>query len=332
MPFKQETDANRDADTSDSAAQKDEKDTSVEEAPVTYATLSFVGDLLLSTMPGRYNGEDFLWYAEKEGPAYFLSGVADLFHADTYTFGNLETVLSDRELTPIGKNYSPAYWYRSPTWITSILTEGGIDIVSLANNHTGDFGEEGLADTRAAIEQAGLLWGDSDVTLMLHPGNANVAVYCCRIRSDGNCREALDWLKTVRDTTDFQIIYFHGGASMFRHTMDDNMREACHRLVDEGADLIVGHHPHVLQQVEWYRNVLIVPSLGALIFGDGKMENVSAILQIELEIGSNGVKLRSTKFLPFALWGERKWQPALLQGEAAERVLGFLAGEYDTPL
>lgn len=297
-------------------------------------TLSFLGDLLLSTMPGRYGGRDFLWCADRHEPAWFLEGISEVLQNDYCTFGNLENVLSDRELTPVEKGYSPAYWYKSPTRIASILSAGGVDVLSLSNNHAGDYREEGREDTKRAIEAEGLLWGDSSVTVNLYPYGTHIAVYCCVLPADGTCDAALRWLRNVREQTDLQIIYFHGGASMYDHTAAEPLLRACRRLVDEGADLLVGHHPHVLQQVEVYRGVLIAPSLGAVIFGDGRPENAGAILQVKLSICEGSVTISDTSFLPIRLWENSsiKWHPTLLQGMEAKRVLGFLEGYCDSPV
>lgn len=297
-------------------------------------TLSFLGDLLLSTMPGRYGGRDFWHCADQTDPAWFLEGLGDVLKNDYCTFGNLENVLSDRTLTPIEKGYSPAYWYQSPTRYASILREGGVDVLSLSNNHAGDYGSEGREDTKKALEAEGLRWGDSSTTVHLYPYTAHIAVLCCVLPTDGSCEAALRWLRSMREQSDFQIIYFHGGASMYDHLPDESLLSACRRLVDEGADLVVGHHPHVLQQVTYYRGVLIAPSLGAVIFGDGQPENAGAILQVTLSVREQTVTVKRTEFLPFRLWENArvKWHPTLLEGEEKNRVLAFLEGRCDSPV
>ena len=100
--------------------------------------LSFTGDMLLASLHGKRAAGNFLDYAAKQGPEYFLQDVRPIFEADDFTVVNLETVLTDRALPPKEKSTTPAFWFRAPTANTAILTSSGVEAVSLANNHTGD--------------------------------------------------------------------------------------------------------------------------------------------------------------------------------------------------
>ncbi len=105
--------------------------------------VSFTGDMLLASLYGKQAAGNFLDYAAKQEPEYFLQYVRPIFEADDFTVVNLENVLTDRNLTPKEKNSDPAYWYRAPTANTEILTSSGVEAVSLANNHTGDYRSAG---------------------------------------------------------------------------------------------------------------------------------------------------------------------------------------------
>lgn len=91
----------------------------------------------------------------------FLPGVYDILSSDDFTVANCENVFTDQNLPETPKDYSPAYWYRSPKKNAAIFTAGSIDIISLANNHTNDYGKTGMADTISALEAENLIWGNT---------------------------------------------------------------------------------------------------------------------------------------------------------------------------
>ena len=123
--------------------------------------LSFTGDMLLASAHGRRAAGNFLDYAAKQEPGYFLQNVRPVFEADDFTVVNLENVLTDRNLTPREKDTDPAFWFRGGTGSTAILTAAGVEAVSLANNHTHDYGAAGYADTVRAVTDVGLQYGDN---------------------------------------------------------------------------------------------------------------------------------------------------------------------------
>ena len=123
--------------------------------------VSFTGDMLLASLHGRRAAGNFLDYAARQEPEYFLRHVRPIFEADDFTVVNLENVLTDRNLTPKEKSTDPAYWFRAPAANTGILTSSGVEAVSLANNHTGDYGTAGYKDTVKAVSAAVLEYGDN---------------------------------------------------------------------------------------------------------------------------------------------------------------------------
>ena len=144
-------------------------------------TMNFVGDLLLATNEGQEYANSFHEVAEREAPEYFLANVRDRFQNDTITVGDCENVFSDNMSLgisdkgqlqaeeeyaaavssaeaagePIPEYSFRAYWFRSPARYAEILHTGGIDIVSIDNNHIRDYGTQGYEDTKAALMQQG---------------------------------------------------------------------------------------------------------------------------------------------------------------------------------
>ena len=113
--------------------------------------ISFAGDVMLASYRNETIAGNFSAYAQKSDPSYFLQNVAPIFLSDDLTVVNLENVLTDRALAEKEKDHDPAYWYRGPSSNAEILASSGVEAVSLANNHTGDYGPEGTKDTIAAV-------------------------------------------------------------------------------------------------------------------------------------------------------------------------------------
>ena len=298
--------------------------------------LNFAGDFMIASFQGVVQPNNFAETALKKEKTYFLEKVAPIFAEDDFTIVNLENVLTDDEnLLPKEKDHSPAYWYRGPSENTEILTSSSIEVVSLSNNHTGDYGEKGKNDTIAACEAAGILYGSNDKTLYLEKNGIRIALICCGLWNAQQVHQILPRIEDAEERSDVQLIYYHGGTE--RVHQPENWRvEASHLLADSGADLVVGNHPHVLQGMELYNGVPIYYSLGNFLFGGGwTCENRTIILTCTLQRnGEDGISI-STEEIPCYVYGgaRNNWQPNIIQDEKErEKVLSFIHGEEDTPL
>lgn len=294
-------------------------------------TLSFVGDCMLASYRGEYNWNTFSYRADNEDPSYFFAGVSDIFNNDDFTVANCENVFTDNNLTETDKGYEGAYWYKSRSANAAIFKAGGVDIISLANNHIYDYGEQGKADTAAAAEAASLLWGDDDNPVILEKYGYKIALLCVTFMSSKNIDRIITMLSEVQTSTDFQIIFFHGGTERV-YDPSDFIINAAHRLADAGADLIIGHHPHVLQPIERYNGVNIVYSLGNFLFGAGRGENRTIIYQYIFNIAGGRLLDTAENIIPCYCFAER-WQPAVIYDQKIKkRVMDFLAGSAESPL
>lgn len=294
-------------------------------------TLSFVGDCMLASYKGEYNWNTFNYRADYEDPSYFFAGVSDIFKNDDFTIVNCENIFTDNDLAATDKGYDGAYWYKSKSVNASIFKVGGIDIISLANNHIYDYGEQGKKDTVSAAETAGLLWGDDNNPIILEKYGFKIALMCVNIMNSRNIDRLISTLSELKKSNDFMIVYFHGGTERI-YSPPDNITETAHRLVDAGAGLVIGHHPHVLQPIERYKGVNIVYSLGNFLFGAGRGENRTIIYQYNF-IVANGLLLDTTEnIIPCYCFAER-WQPAVIEdSEIKKRVMEFLSGKTENPL
>lgn len=310
----------------------------VEEEPQSFNfTLSFTGDVMISSYKNQTTATNFNGYANTHEPSYFLQNVAPIFEQDDYTIVNLENVLSDNQLTPVDKGHTPAYWYYSKTANTEILTSASVECVNLSNNHTGDYGAKGQKDTIAAVEAAGLLYGTSDTTLYLEKNGYTVAIICNGLWSEWQANTIVERIKDAEQYSDFQIVFYHGGSERV-HTPEQWRIQASRKLVDNGADLVIGNHPHVLQPIENYNGVDIIYSMGNFLMGDERRpENRTIIYQLILNISPEGEMLsKSANIIPcYVHTGEdlNNYCPGIIEDEAQkQKVLDFLNWQASSPI
>ncbi len=268
----------------------------VVEAPT--LTIAAVGDMMIGT---EYPENQL---PDGDGKHYFAAVRPWLESADI-AFGNLEGVLADKgEPGKKCSNPSACYRFRSPVRYARHFTDAGFDVLSLANNHARDFGEEGRTTTMQTLSEAGILHsGRVGTSASLEHNGMRIALIAYAVTKNSNMM--LDYLyaeRTIAELAanhDIVIVSFHGGAEgtgytsvtfaeeeYFGEPRGDVVRFA--RLaVDAGADLVLGHGPHVVRAMERYNDRLIAYSLGnfATHFGisiDG-IKGVAPILLVRLD-------------------------------------------------
>lgn len=236
-------------------------------------SIASVGDMMIGTdYPQNHLPDD-------DGIG-FLADVAPFLSAADFTFGNLEGVLIDGgEPGKKCSNPSACYLFRSPTRYAYHYRVAGFDVLSLANNHARDFGEEGRSSSMAAIAAAGMHHsGRVDDFASLKVNDISIAVLAYAVTKNSNMM--LDYelaFETVEEFTashDIVVVSFHGGAEGSDVTHVPFADEEYYGeprgdvvwfargVVDAGADLVIGHGPHVVRGMERYKGRLIAYSLG----------------------------------------------------------------------
>lgn len=314
----------------DSTVEPSDAETEPPPEPVTI-TLSFIGDCMLATDRGGEWQGSFNLLAKQVEPSYFLESFIELFENDDWTIANLENVFTDNpEAKMRNKGYTPAYWYKSTTANTAILTSGSVEIVSLANNHSEDYGSVGYTDTRAALENAGIMWGDNDNIIMLEKEGFTIALYATTFYYTGY--DTIISKKMAEVDADYKIVYFHGGTERV-HEPDAWKAAGCRRMIDSGIDLVVGHHPHVLQPIEEYKGKTIVHSLGNFVFGGSRSEeNRTIVYRHTLTLLEGELVEISEEVIPCYVYTDL-YKPDIITNEAEiDAVNAFLHGETDSPI
>lgn len=301
---------------------------------ISTVSFTFLGDCILSSNAGDIRENTFMDYAEEKLPSYFFEKAVPYYNDSDFVIANNEYVLSDRELAKSSKD-GVAYWFKSPSSFTSILKAGRIDIVSLANNHTNDYGKEGYADTKASLEDADILWGDIENPVYVKKNGITFGIICTKMFNADYKPIISPVIDEVKENSDIQILMFHGGTEK-QHEPDEWLQDMCHDFVDMGVDLIVGSHPHVLRPMEEYKGVDIIYSLGNFCYGANRLpENRTVIFTETFSFDEDGNYLgQDENFIPFYVHSgsTNNWQPAPITNTSEiSKTLAFMYGGSSLP-
>lgn len=298
--------------------------------------LSFAGDTMLASYKDQTTPGSFNEYANNKEPSYFLSKVNNIFKEDDFTILNLENVLTDQQLEEVNKNSDPAYWYKSKTDNIKILTTSSVEGLSVSNNHTNDYGPIGKQDTINTIVNANIQYGDYNKIMYFEKNNYKIAVICKGLWIESQTNEIIKLIKEAEKNSDYQIVFFHGGQEKIHHPEEWKVN-ATRKLIDNGADLVIGSHPHVIQPREIYKGKEIIYSLGNFCYGGNRNpENRTIIYQMNLTIDSNNTLVNeNSEIIPCYVYITKtnNYQPAPIENETIKnKVLNFMDWKEDTPL
>lgn len=273
-------------------------------APVYSYSFSFAGDCTIGALLEWQNGKGRVFPAVVgEDYAYPMSKVADIFAADDMTIVNLEGVFTDATVA----KRKPYRLKGDPKYV-QVLTEGSVEAVSMANNHSGDFFEQGLEDTRRTLDGAGILHSETSAPLIVEMDGGMklglvaystvekaraVDVWSAEIKADIDaCKEA---------QCDLIIAFLHWGSER-KQVPAKWEAQLAHDMADWGCSMIVGAHPHILQRMEFYNGVPIFYSLGNFCFGGATamLDRDSVIVQADFSYNSadRGVEIENVRVIP----------------------------------
>ena len=287
-------------------------------------TVSVVGDCTLGTDENFNYSRSLNRYYELNGPAYFFKSVKSIFEADDLTIANLEGTFTN-STSRVDKTYA----FKGPAEFVNILTEGSVEAVTLANNHSRDYGAQSLTDTRNTLDSAGVIHFGYDETAVVDVKGVKVGLVGIYELIDGVGRSQQvknNIAKVKADGADVVIVIFHWGIE--RDVAPDYNQTTLGRLaIDAGADLVCGHHPHVLQGIETYKGKSIVYSLGNFCFGGNSnpSDKDTMIFQQTFTLTKDGLKAdHVTNIIPCSLSSVKTrndYQPTPATGDEATRIL-----------
>lgn len=286
--------------------------------------LSMIGDCTLGTDPTFSPATSFNAYQTMNGNSYFFSKVKDILSQDDITMANCEGTFTTSD-SRVGNPYA----FKGDPSYAGIFKDGSVEVVTLANNHINDYGDEGQADTRKALEDQGIEWcSGSDIAYEDVNGvkTAFIGIYAL----DSGTDKIPDVQNAVSEAKaqDAQIIVVHFHWSQELATdVDEDQKALAHAAIDAGAALVVGTHPHVLQGIEKYNGRYIVYSLANFCFGGNvtPADSDSIIFQQTFTVDEKGVEQDDNlSVIPVCTSsdsGSNNYQPVPVTSDAASAVM-----------
>lgn len=315
-----EASANGESENSDSAAGTAK---AAHDTPVTL-TVSVVGDCTLGTDENFDYDTSLNAYFESYGKEYFFQNVKSIFEADDLTIANNEGTFTesyDRE--------DKTFAFKAPASFAGIYSCSSVEAVNTANNHSHDYGEQSFQDTMDALDAEGIVHFGYDETAVMDVKGVKVGLIGIYELNDHLERKQQleDNINKVKDEgAELVIVIFHWGNE--KETVPDSNQTTLGRLaIDLGANLVCGHHPHVLQGVEEYKGKNIVYSLGNFCFGGNSSPSDmdTMIFQQTFTITNDGVQDDNvTNIIPCSISSAsdyNNYQPTPAEGDEKTRIM-----------
>ncbi|BAU48457.1 capsule biosynthesis protein [Sulfurifustis variabilis] len=273
------------------------------------------------------------------GYDYPFAQTKELLGQAMLAFGNLEGPLTDRGQPFEGKQYV----FRSPPdLVAPALARAGFRLVSLANNHLMDYGLDGLRDTVRALDAAGIRYAGAGEDLararrpaLVNAGSARIALLAYSLTfpeefwasnarpgtAFGHEKEVRADVAAARENADIVLVSFHWGREGTTE-LRDYQRALGHAAIDAGAAAVIGHHPHVLQAVEHYRDGIILYSLGNFVFGSYSSTATRSVVAV---LTVRDKRVHAVALHPINVKNaEVVFQPRPLAGADADEVVELL--------
>ena len=301
-------------------------------------TISAAGDCTLGTDENFYYATSLpAKYEAVQDPGYFFQKVLPVFTQDDLTIVNMEGILTAEELQREIKQFA----FKGDPEYVQILTEGSVEAANLANNHSRDYGEQSYTDTIEIMENAGIPTFGYDRTALLDVKGVKVGLVGTYELADhmGCEEEMIQNIESLKEQgAQLIIASFHWGIER-TNVPNEIQVNLAHSAIDHGADLVLGHHPHVLQGIETYKGKNIVYSLGNFCLGgnSGPNDMDAMIFQqtFTLEDGElvedNVTNITPVKISCSWAQGVNDYQPTPVEGDIGEGIISRIE-EYSQSL
>ena len=288
--------------------------------------ITFLGDCTLggeSRLRGSRYG--FVQTVKEKGYGWPFRNLTALTAGDDLTVANLEGVLSDRDTL---EREDKKYNFLGQADYTEILKQGSVECVTLANNHSHDYGEQGYRDTKENIAKAGIASFGTDHMAVWERDGLLIGFTGVNYSASGNYGKRLEkQIGILRDLGCAAVITVIHTGDEHTQEINERQRQAAAKAIESGADLVVGHHPHVIQGMTVTDGVPVVYSLGNCVFG-GTMypdDSDALVLRADLDFKDNALTGITLRFFPISYSGRKDrndYSPVFLEGDDAARALG----------
>ena len=297
-------------------------------------TITAVGDCTFGGMDGTKGQSRFNSIVEKYGYDYFFSNVRDIFEGDDLTIVNLEGPLSTRTAHKRGE----LFLFRADPECVKILSGSSVDLCNLANNHSQDCGLDGLKDTAKVLDENDIGFCAYNVAYEETIRGVRVCVLGFT-KWERDTKAVVKAVAKARENCDLLIVNMHWGEE-HEYRQNGAQTKAAHAIIDAGADLIIGTHPHVVQGIEKYKGKYIIYSLGNFSFaGNADPEDKRCLIfqqkfsfVPELNMAHAGCADAGINLIPASVTStanKNDFRPCVMPAEQGKAVLKHLA-RYST--
>lgn len=287
-------------------------------------TISFTGDCTLGTYATSQNRAFEVLFEKQKDYSYYFKNVKEIFENDDYTVVNLEGPLTDATIYQ-----DKQFAFKGRMDYVNILLNGNVEAVNLSNNHIYDYCEEGYNDTINVLKNNNIEFFDNSNFLIKEINGFKFGFAGFKAFNTYSKAEIDKCIKYFNDNdVDIKIISLHGGIE-YDYQFDSIKEELAHYSIDNGADLVIGHHPHILQGIEEYKNKYIIYSLGNFCYGGNRhpVDMNSMIAQVTFNFKNDEFENYDLKLIPVSISSvdyENNFQPTILDGDEKDKVLKLI--------
>jgi len=269
-------------------------------------------------------------------------------------FSNLESTIRDADIsfcnlegpfTKSEKKIKKEFNFKVEPEKVKYLREAGFDVVSLANNHSYDYDGKGLEDTLYNLDKSSIAYCGAGVSVkkarkasIIEKNGMKFAFLAytttqpsemyANEKKPGVAYANANWIKedvsNAKNFSDVVVVSLHSGIEKSHHPTE-KQKELSRLAIDSGADIVIGHHPHVIEGIEVYKKKIIAYSLGNLVFGGSKSGRVKETILLEIIFNNNEIK--DYNIIPVDVSKEVNYQPKKLEGakkyETLRRLIGY---------
>lgn len=313
-----------------------------QKAATSTLTISSMGDCTLGTDENFDSSTNLPSYYKQYGADYFFKNVKSILEKDDLSIVNFEGTLTTQTARE-----NKAFAFKAPPEYADILSNSSVEAANTANNHSSDYGAQSYEDTIETLTEAGIAPFGYDTVNIIKLGKIKVGmtgIYELKDHLERKEQVKQNIQAMKEHGANLIIVNFHWGTE--RETSPDtNQRELAHLAIDQGADLVIGHHPHVLQGIEYYKGKSIVYSLGNFCFGGNSnpADKNSMIYQQTFSFKKEKVQKNAKEnIIPCSISStstRNDYCPTPMEGTQKQALLDLIAkyneaianGEFKTP-
>jgi poly-gamma-glutamate capsule biosynthesis protein CapA/YwtB (metallophosphatase superfamily) len=292
--------------------------------------ISFAGDVTIGNYKGAsyYGSFDNEFENQGQDYTYFLKNVSGIFSKDDLTIVNLEGPLTTSSNAKVKK-----FAFKGDPSYVNILKSGDIEAVSIANNHSEDYNKEGIEQTKFILDENDIAYFGLGEKSIIEIKGIKVGLLGYNGWPENYTEEFLKNMKAdiqnIKKEADIALLYFHWGTER-KYYPDQVQIDFAHFAIDNGADAVLGSHPHVMQGIERYKGKYIAYSLSNFCFGGNKNPSDKDAYIYQQTFNFEGNKLVSIdkpNIIPVSISSvnnRNNYQPTPTTGKESDRVLNKL--------